>query len=1168
MIAGLDGLVKYVNPQLSAMSGYSREELAAMGDTNPDRTASEKAGIALALEAAREGHSSARESPLARKDGAPLWERATVLPIRDAAGRVESVVTLTEDITEYKEKQIRLSDSEASARMITAVAVAANAAKSIGGILAVALRKIARYAGWELGHAYLSRLLEDGSTRFQPSGIWYLEDQTRFAEFVRVTAGTTLAQGEGLIGKIRGVKPRWVEKVAEDRQFVRRESAAEAGITSACLVPVVVGERTFAVLEFFTTRDLHPSESLLNHVALSVFPLQIAIARLSAEEKSGKLSEIIEQGPSAVVTRDETGLIDYVNSRFSEMTGYAAEEVVGKAGEALERALPNRGAGPGIEEAARAGVVWKGDILDTRKDGSRFWERRTVFPVLGADERLLSIVTIMDDITEMKRIEASLVEAKVEAERANRTKSDFLARMSHEIRTPLNAVIGLASLAIKREREPRQHDYLRKIQLSSSVLLELIDDILDFSKIEAGKIEIERVPFDLEEALRKLCTIVSMKARDKGLEIVISIVRDLPRHIVGDPHRLNQVLLNLLNNAVKFTDRGEILLSVSVVERSDHHAKLRFSVGDTGIGMSEEQLGRLFRPFVQAEGTIARRYGGTGLGLAICKQLVELMGGSISATSEPGAGSEFSFLLPFVFVEEPGMSLASLAELRDAPILIVEDSEAASASLKYDLESFAMRPTAAGSGEEALVLLEEARLPFGLLLIDTRLPGMDGLETLRRARRLNAGQGAIAIIMGYDYERDETMAKAAGLDVSGFLEKPISPSPLIDALMNAIAERPSGDRLGREAAAWATREPDEFGGVEVLLAEDNEINQQVAYEILESVGIAVDVARNGAEAIKMLEAGHYDAVLMDIQMPEMDGIAATRIIKADPRLRRNLVIAMTADVFAAGSKEFKDAGFDDCVFKPIDERQLFDTLAKRLGRRRETGVAAPSGAVPPGATARVDIPELPGVDIRSGLERVLWNRDLYRRVLFKFRQSEGPGAGLILEAIERGDLERARKLAHALKGSSGNVSALGLHDRLEELEACLREGRLEAAREKAGEAIAESRRVIEAIGAWQERTERERGEGSEADSPARGLDPALVEASMERLRLQLVGSDTEAIDSFSSLKRILGKPGAGVERELRRIDESLAAYEFDAAAEALASLKEKLKLIPGSEGPP
>ena len=535
---------------------------------------------------------------------------------------------------------------------------------------------------------------------------------------------------------------------------------------------------------------------------------------------------------------------------------------------------------------------------------------------------------------------AELKQARDAAEAASRAKSEFLANMSHEIRTPMNAIIGMTHLALQTGPEPRQRGYLGKIDTAAKSLLGIISDILDLSKIEAGKLDIENTAFELDSVLNDVATLIGIRAHEKGLEFLLDTDPNLPSSLVGDPVRIGQVLTNLCSNAVKFTDRGQITLSASLQEMQDRRVVLLFSVRDTGIGLTSEQQALLFQPFTQADASTTRRYGGTGLGLSISRRLVELMGGRISVQSEPGKGSRFNVTVVCgLETRSSPRQPRKVAGLSGKRVLVVDDSENYCALARTRLEELSLRASVAASGPagiEALVEAERAGNPFVLVMLDWKMPGMDGFEAAERIRndpRLTTKPWMLLVTAIRDPEF-EKLAYESGFD--GVLNKPLTRIALLEAVQQLADAAPEAEAK-REAAAAAQA----LRGRRILLVEDDEINREVAIGILEPTGAEITVAMNGAQALEMIRPGRFDAVLMDMQMPVMDGMEATRRLRGDPALRDLPIIAMTANVMAGDRERLLEAGMNDFIGKPIRVSALYATLAKWVGtaqRQPDTAV--------------------------------------------------------------------------------------------------------------------------------------------------------------------------------------------------------------------------------------
>ncbi len=620
------------------------------------------------------------------------------------------------------------------------------------------------------------------------------------------------------------------------------------------------------------------------------------------------------------------------NRMMELLFGYGPGEMLGQttwawyADEATYQEI-----GPTIATALRQQGYYREDRELTRKDGRRFWGRMSA-QAINSQDLGEGLAGMIEDITEERAAIAEMARARALAEEATRAKSDFLANMSHEIRTPMNAIIGMSYLALQTELDPQQRNYVEKVHRSAEALLGIINDILDFSKIEAGKLTMERMDFDLQEVLDHLANLTGQAAEEKGVEIMFQVDADIPVSLIGDPLRLGQVLTNLVGNALKFTPQGgDILVKVTRREETADAALLHFSVRDTGIGMTPEQQERLFRAFTQADSSITRRYGGTGLGLTISKRLVAMMGGEIGVESATGAGSTFHFTARFDKQARQALSALVLPpDLGQLRVLVVDDHQTARQVLRAMLESFGFLVEEASSGGEALARIEAAEArgtPFELLLIDWRMPGLYGVATLSALGGDSSVRHPPSVIMVTAHGREEALEASAGLPVAGVLTKPTTPSSLFDTIILALTgQRRQGRAVQRDAQTQEAAAA--LAGARVLLVEDNAVNQELARELLARHGIQVEVANDGAEALARLADEAFDGVLMDCQMPVMDGYTATRRLREQPRFRDLPVIAMTANAMAGDREKVLAAGMNDHIPKPINVEQMLKTMAR------------------------------------------------------------------------------------------------------------------------------------------------------------------------------------------------------------------------------------------------
>ncbi len=786
-----------------------------------------------------------------------------------------------------------------------------------------------------------------------------------------------------------------------------------------------------------------------------------------------------------------------------------------------------------------------------RKDGSYCWvsdELRVIYDEAG---KPVEIVGSWSDISARKKIDEELAIAKEQAELANRAKSDFLANMSHEIRTPMNAIIGLSDLALRTELSPKQRDYLSKVHSSANALLGIINDILDFSKIEAGKLDMESVPFSVDAVLENLATVVSVKTQEKGLELLFSRAPDVPPHLIGDPLRLGQVLINLANNAVKFTDEGEILLYISLVGEKQGKATLKFSVRDTGIGMTEQQMGKLFQSFSQADTSTSRKYGGTGLGLSISKQLVELMGGEIRVESELGKGSTFVFEV-VLEVDKTGSerNIRATLDLQGMRALVVDDNPHAREILGEYLTQFGFKADCVTSGEAAIEKLQDAKEQYGLILMDYIMPGgIDGLTAVTRIHKEMRlpETPKIILVTAYGHSEYENIPGVELLDNE--LNKPVNPSLLLDVIMHtfgheAVTEA-SGVRHGHEID---TEEMRPIQGARILLVEDNHINQQVATEFLEQGKFIVDIAQNGQEALDMLATNNYDCVLMDIQMPVMDGYTATSKIREQERYKELPVLAMTANAMVEDKESAIAAGMNDHIAKPINPRELFTTLLKWIepGQRELPDVTEATSFTEDETDTLPD--QLFGIDIHAALQRVGGNPKLLRKLLGEFYIDHGGDISAIHDALEQGDNDTAQRLAHTIKGVAATIGASELNIKANDLESAIKQEQLDNVTELVEQLSQVMSPVLEGLSALAPTTEKA--------VPAEKVDllsPQEINQKLDELTKMLEEMDP---DSEEKVTEMIPRFGNQVDLQLmKRLARHVSGFEFEEALELLVEIR-------------
>ena len=831
------------------------------------------------------------------------------------------------------------------------------------------------------------------------SAVIKIKDRDLVDPVVRVQAIEYQRPG-GAVQKIGEVRVVLTRAVVEDAIAAARRAI----VAVVAAIVAVLYAATFVLLRRLVSAPINRLQATVDRIAVGDLDARCAIEsgdelgrlgmrvnsmadRLRDSDRRLRQSEatyrgIFENSPEGIFNLDRSGRLRDANAALARLMGYATPADLMAAVNGDGPDSPAVGQRPLFTPAQAAALfaalerdveIAGMELQLTRADGSLVWVELNAW-VQRADgpdgsgpaafEGLITDITnrkqaLQDLLSHRDLLEeavrkrtAELGEAMKRAEVANQAKSDFLANMSHEIRTPMNVILGMSHLALQTDLNAQQHNYVQKVHRSAESLLRIINDILDFSKIEAGKLDMEMLPFDLGHVMDDLANLVGMQAEEKGLELVFDLPPNLPASLVGDASRLEQVLLNLGNNAVKFTESGEVVVAVELLAREADSVRLRFEVRDTGIGISPEEQERLFKPFSQADSSTSRRFGGTGLGLAISHHLVRMMNGELGVDSTLGRGSRFHFSASFGLGPEEAAhaSTSPGAGLHAARVMVVDDNEAAREILLRMADSLGLRPSAAGGGREAIEAVASADTrnePFDLILLDWKMPGMNGVDCARELAGLPLTHPPPTVLMLTAFSRDEVarMLEAEGITVAATLTKPVTPSTLLDASLQAIG-RPPRQALRsdlREEELQANRAF--LAGAKVLLVEDNPFNQELASDLLESAQIVVKLAANGREAIDVLARESFDAVLMDCQMPVMDGYEATRELRLDPRWRELPIIAMTANAMVGDREKVMEAGMNDHIAKPIKVVEMFATLARWI-RPASARRSRPSSRMP------------------------------------------------------------------------------------------------------------------------------------------------------------------------------------------------------------------------------
>jgi len=873
------------------------------------------------------------------------------------------------------------------------------------------------------------------------------------------------------------------------------------------------------------------------------------------EEERKRFEALADNLPSGAIYRLEADREDgyrltYISAGVIDLLGIPAAAIVADRDNFLSAIHPEDRPRylASVERARATNTIFDHAFRTLRPDGSISWIRCRSAPRYSA--RGIVWDGIMLDITRERATTIELYRAKEAAEAGERAKADFLATMSHEIRTPMNTVIGMTRLVMQTDLSDKQRDHMEKISMSAKALLSIINNILDFSKIEAGMLALEETEFQLEEMLETVSAVTAIRAEEKGIEIAYSVAPGTPQRLRGDPLRLGQVLINLVSNAIKFTESGEVIIRIGAApwhgDAGIH--RLSFSVRDTGIGIPPDQVASLFKPFSQAQSQITRHFGGTGLGLAISQRLVRLMGGEISVDSQPGHGSTFGFTISL----KPGANVSERIrphpKLSGCRVLIVDDNASARDILSEMIRSFGMQSDTAPSGPlglEALRRAASAGRPYEIVLMDWRMPDMDGLEVARRIREEEHLGRTPAVLMVTAYGRDEVVRQVERLGLQGLLIKPITQSLMFNTLVS-ILDAPSAPQT---AIPWKTRAediaaPPVLAGRKVLVVDDNALNRDVAGEFLELAGMQVSTAENGIQAIHCMEQQNFDVVLMDIHMPQMDGITATRMIRQRPEWCRLPILALTAQARPEDRATVEAAGMNGHITKPIDEKLMYEQLARVLGSHAVTGAARPANANA-AFESRLDTTPM----------RALFasQPDRTARIFNGFLRDFGDAPERIGQLAEAGDWPALTELAHTLKGSIGYLGIDDLGRQAGAIEQALRHQQTAQASALLGEFTGRLRTVLDdARSVLAERESRPPQAGAPLPPRITDLPPLL-----EQTRQLIIDSDYGAMALLEDLgQRLRGSDFAAAVEQVRQHFDDL---ESEAALLALEQLDTALR---------
>jgi len=876
------------------------------------------------------------------------------------------------------------------------------------------------------------------------------------------------------------------------------------------------------------------------------------------KKTEARLANIINNAVEGIFQSNVRGDLLMLNPTMLDLLGYERLEDFQAQGIKAEELYEDKSDRARFVEAIEQnGKVEGFRTVFRRKDGATVHVEMNAHLRNDTEHGTIIEGMLMDVSERLKREEAE--KQREIAEAASKAKSVFLSNMSHEIRTPMNAIVGIADIMLRGDLTAKQKDYLKKLRSACFNLLGIINDILDFSKIEAGKLELEQIPFDLETVLNNLSTVISLKAEEKGLELLFDVDHDMPFHLIGDPLRLGQVMINLCGNAVKFTEQGHVLVKMSPSSLSEGQLKLRVEVKDTGIGIPVDKLSSIFSSFDQVDASITRQYGGTGLGLAISKQLVELMNGHIDVESEEGVGSCFSFEVELGIQDEAFLE-DRVSKVEDLRVLVVDDNPISRQILSSNLVSFSMTVEEASSGYEALEKINDKDIadPFDLVLMDYRMPGMDGIEASKQIKdRKSVNDRVPSVLMITAFGKEEIYEQARNVGIEAFLNKPVNPSLLFNTILEVLGKSPVKDTSSQRDIELEEKICN-IKGAEILIVEDNRINQEVVREILESYGFSVDIASNGELAFqKVCEQGaSYDLVLMDLQMPVLDGYQATRKIRNSNCANAAIpIIALTAHAQSEERDKCLQTGMNGHLTKPIDTFELLGVLLDYI-RPRATSAKTETQA----KTNDHEMVQLPDdsedLNVAVGLEMVRGNRKLYRKLLHDFAKDYHAFATSLTEVWSI-PIEQLQLETHTLKSVAANLGAQALAEAAEKMDASLKSQAPEAEiQEHAANLGARLSKILNLLEIFF--TSEPPGSAVNPEdfkSEAKPLDyredATFLKAVHNLVNLTDQG-DVEAIDALTSMEADFNKFALG--KRFKEVNAALDEFDFSEASRLLKNL--------------
>ena len=1068
-----DGLVTTWNPQATCIFGWAKDHIIGQSLTDaiipPQYRQAHVEGLKR-FAATKKGTIVNQRLKLTalHRDGQEFPIELTIIPIFQDT--TYSFYAFVRDLTEQQRTEEALRQETDLMKLMQQVAISANEAQSVDVAFNSSLDLICAFTKWPVAHVYFRE--DEQASTLTPSQLWHLDNPEEFRTFRMLTEQTYFSAGVGLPGRVLAQgRAAWIADITKDLNFPRAQMAGNLGIHGGFAFPILVGNHVMGVLEFFSRSVETPNTRLLEVMEIIGTQLGRVLERKrgeeAREESDARIRGIVETAADAILTINEAGIIQSYNSAAEHVFGYSAQEAIGQ-NVSLLMPSPHQEQHDGYLQRYLSGhpstiFGQRRELVGKRKDD-------TVFPMeLAVSEIKLGVrrtfTGIVRDISDRKQHEQELREAKERAEMAATAKSQFLATMSHEIRTPMNGVIGMTGLLLETPLSTQQQQFAETVRSSGETLLKIINDILDFSKIEAGKLEFELIPFDLRTTLEESLELLAEAAGTKNLELVGLVFANVPTALQGDPGRLRQIFMNLIGNAIKFTSQGEIIVKISSHEETHDEIAIRVEIHDSGEGIPSDILPKLFRPFSQADSSTTRRHGGTGLGLAICKQLVHQMRGEIGVKNRSEGGSTFWFTAQF---QKQPESTATISQetiaLKNLRVCAVDDHPTNRKLLEQYFQCWNMEGTLVERPSDCLALLQQQAqrgTPYDLAILDMEMPEMDGFELATLIKSdINLQATRLILLTSLGRRGDATAAHQCGF--SGYLTKPIRKAQL-QACMETVMGFLPPEHLPTPPPLVTSHFLKDLQGkhaFRILVADDHQVNQQLGVLLVERLGYRADVAGNGQEILEALSRISYDLILMDCQMPEMDGYEATKKIREAENVKREAkekisphasrltshssrvpIIALTANAMQGDREKCLQAGMDDYLSKPIRPEELSTILAKWLPKAENRSASTPglleaSSQPSPHDSSYSDFINQ---DTLDELE-ILGGHEFLQTMIQRFVEDALHCVTLIEQALDTHDLVQIQEAAHGLKGISRNMGANALAQVALDLEAACKAG--------------------------------------------------------------------------------------------------------------------------------